>query len=179
VALHRIILMAVLAAFASSAVAQSDIPTDIPIGLADTHRIETFANGDIRHSRSADIYFMVVQATDKAGQFWLQCERRGPFTVSVAMVGVTDRVQRSQQVSIRADDGPTRKLDLIVFQNFVAIAMRHEGRPDENTSVFMDMLQSAKQTFTIAYADESHNFDIRSLSAPRARFLALCRQQKS
>jgi hypothetical protein len=170
-----LIISAGLAAAATSALAQANIP----IGLPDTRRLESFANGDIRHSRSADIYFLVVQADDAAGQFWLQCERRGPFTVAVAMVGAGEKPQRSQAVTIRADNGTARRLDLVVFENFVAIATRHEGKPDENASVFMDMLQSAKRTFTISYAGVSHDFDMRHVSAPKARFQALCRQQKS
>jgi hypothetical protein len=173
--MRHIVLTATLAVLASGAAGQSDIP----IGLPDTRRIETFANGDIRHSSSADVYFLVVQATDKAGQFWLQCERRGPFTVAVAMVGAGERPQKSQLITIRADQGAARGLHLVVFENFVAIATRHEGKPDENATIFLDLLQNAKQTFTIAYAGESHDFDTSHLSAPRMRFMTLCRQQKS
>ena len=72
-----------IAALTPQASAQTAAPTEIPIGLPDTRRIESFANGDIRHSPVADIYFLVVQASDKTGQFWLQCERRGPFTVDL------------------------------------------------------------------------------------------------
>jgi len=132
---RRIILTIGFAALAASALAQQ---SGVPIGLPDTRRIEAFSNGDIRHSSSADVYFMVVQATDNAGQFWLQCEKRGQFTVAVAMIGATDKLQRSQVVTIRPDDGAVRKLDLIVFENFVAIATRFEGRADENASVFME-----------------------------------------
>ena len=171
---RRIILTIGFVALAASALAQQ---SGVPIGLPDTRRIEAFSNGDIRHSSSADVYFMVVQATDNAGQFWLQCEKRGPFTVAVAMVGATDKLQRSQVVTIRPDGGATRKLDLIVFENFVAIATRFEGKADENASVFMDTLNSAKQTFTIGYAGVSHDFEVSHLSAPRARFQALCTRQ--
>jgi hypothetical protein len=175
VVLRKLVLTVLFGTVALGAVAQPDIP----IGLPDTRRLETFGNGDIRHSATADTYFMVVQATDEAGKFWLQCERRGPFTVAVAMVGDTDRRQRSKVVSIRADDGEPRRLNLVVFENFVAIATRYEGKPDENASIFMNTLQGAKKTLTIAYGSESHNFDISHLSEPRARFMALCQRQKS
>jgi hypothetical protein len=168
--------MAAMAAQLAASQAFAQAPTEIPIGLPDTQRIETFANGDIRHSRASDIYFFVVQATDKTGQFWLQCERRGPFTVAVAMVGGGEQRQRSQRVTVQADQNPPRRLDLVVFENFVAIATRHEGKPDENASVFMDALSSARKTFTVSYGGSSHDFDVGDLQAPRARFLALCRQ---
>lgn len=178
--MSRLMTAAVLlAACAPCALAQPQAPVEIPIGMPDTRRIESFANGDIRHSRSSDIYFFVVQATDKSGHFWLQCERRGPFTVAISMVGAGEKLQRSQRVSIKADDGPARRLDLVVFENFVAIATRHEGKPDENATIFMDALAAAKQTFTVSYAGESHDFDAAPLQEPRARFMALCGQQKS
>lgn len=175
--LRHIILTFVLATCADGALAQQK-QQNVPVGLPDTRKLESFANGDIRHSTAADVYFLVVQATDDAGQFWLQCERRGPFTVAVAMVGAGDKLQKSQVVSIQSDGGAVRQLNLIVFENFVAIATRYEGRPDENASIFMDALQSAKKTFTIAYAGSSHDFDVSQLSAPHTRFQALCRQQK-
>jgi hypothetical protein len=160
------------------AFAQTPAPAEIPIGLPDTRRLESFANGDIRHSPGADIYFFVVQASDRSGQFWLQCDRRGPFTVAIAMVGTGEQRQRSQRVTVQPDQGPPRRLDLVVFENFVAIASRLDGKPDENASVFMDALTAARKTFTISYGGSSHDFDVAPMQEPRTRFLALCRQQK-
>jgi hypothetical protein len=172
---RRIILTAVLSTLAASALAQSGVP----IGLPDTRRIEAFANGDIRHSAAADVYFLVVQAKDESTQFWLQCEKRGPFTVAIAMVGVGDKLQKSQLVTIQADRGTAKRLNLVVFENFVAIATRHEGKADENASIFLDALRAAKKTFTVSYAGESHDFEVSHLAAPHARFLAMCRQHAS
>lgn len=172
---HRIILAAALSAATASAFAQSGVP----IGLPDTRKIETFANGDIRYSAAASVYFLVVQAVDESTQFWLQCEKRGPLTVAIAMVGTGDKLQRSQMVSIQADGGAAKRLSLIVFENFVALATRFEGKADENASVFLDALQSAKKTFTIAYAGESHDFEVSNLTGPHDRFLKLCKQQAS
>ena len=169
----RIILAVALSASATIACAQSGVP----IGLPDTSRIESFANGDIRYSASASVYFLVVQATDESTQFWLQCEKRGPLTVAVAMVGGGDRPQRSQMVTIQADRGAAKRLSLIVFENFVALATRFEGKADENASVFLDALQSAKKTFTISYAGESHDFEVSQLAGPHERFMKLCKQQ--
>ena len=170
---RRIILAVALSASAGVAFAQSGVP----IGLPDTRRIETFVNGDIRYSASASVYFLVVQATDESTQFWLQCEKRGPLTIAVAMVGGGDRPQRSQMVTIQADRGAAKRLSLVVFENFVALATRLDGKPDENASVFLDALRSAKKTFTISYADESHDFEVGHLPGPHERFLQLCKQQ--
>lgn len=169
---HLIALM--LLAVPAAVSAQPD--GEMPLGFSNTRRIESFANGDIRHSPASDIYFFVVGATDKSGRFWLQCERRGPFTVAIALAGAGDKPQRSQLVTLRADGGPPRTLDLVVFDNFVAIASRHEGKPTENASIFMQMLEGAQRTFTVSYGGQSHEFDVGGLAAPRKRFLELCRR---
>jgi hypothetical protein len=172
-----IMTAAICAAMASAALGQTPAPAELPIGLPDTKRLETFANGDIRHSPASDTYFFVVQASDKAGQFWLQCEKRGPFTVAISMVGGGEQRQRSQRVTVQADQSAPRRMDFVVFDNFVAIASRHEGKPDENASIFMEALNAAKKTFTVSYPGSSHNFDVGPMEAPRGRFLARCRQQ--
>jgi hypothetical protein len=173
-------IVAICAAMASPAMAQAPAavpaPAEIPIALPDTKRIESFANGDIRHSPASDTYFFVVQASDKAGQFWLQCEKRGPFTIAIAMVGGGEQRQRSQRITVQADQSAPRRMDFVVFDNFVAIASRHEGKPDENASIFMEALNAAKKTFTVSYPGSSHDFDVGPMEAPRGRFLARCRQ---
>src|SRR4029079_3953972 len=99
VGLRRLILTAIFGTTALGATTLGALAQpDIPIGLPDTRRLEAFANGDIRPRAPADTYCMVVQATDEAGKFWLQCERRGPFTVAVALVGTTDQRQRSKVI---------------------------------------------------------------------------------
>ncbi len=172
-------LIAFMIAGAIAAPALAQPAGEIPLGLPDTRRIERFANGDIRYSPAAGVYFLVVRATDQSGQFWLQCERRGPFTVAIALVGAGERPQRSQLVAIQADGGRVRRLDLVVFENFVALATRHEGKPTENASIFMEVLESAERTFTVSYGGTSHDFDVGELAGPRSRFLELCRQTAS
>src|ERR1700709_1768223 len=107
--------------------------------------IESFENGEIRNVPDIGSYLMVLRATDNVGQFWLQCQRKSALSVAIRMDGQAGRGQlrKGRAVSVSADDTPSKEIQFVVFEDFVAVADVHEGKNDESAVIFLDALSRA------------------------------------
>ena len=80
------------------------------------------------------------------------------------------------KITIRSDNGQERELSLVVFENFVTVAVDYEGGGNNKVADFLDVLRASNQTVTISYGDKSFEYDVDGLPAARARFQELCRR---
>jgi hypothetical protein len=99
------------------------------------------------------------------------------ITVAVPLMELSgsDRL-RSHKITIRLDTGRERELSLVVFENFVAVAVDYEGGGNNKVADFLDVLRASNQTVTISYGDKSFEYDVDGLPAAQARFQELCRR---
>jgi hypothetical protein len=65
-------------------------------------------------------------------------------------------------------------MSLIVFEDFVAVAIDYDGGRNDKVADFLDVLRSAKDTITISYSDRNFEYDVTQLRAAQARFRELC-----
>jgi hypothetical protein len=138
--------------------------------------VDTFGKWEIRKGLIDHTYLLVGEsAPDGEGHFWLHCDQNNLITVAVPLVERpgSDRL-RSQGITIRSDTGLKRAMSLIVFENFVAIAIDYEGARNDKVADFLDVLHAAKETVTISYADRSFDYDVAQLPAAQSRFQELC-----
>jgi hypothetical protein len=83
---------------------------------------------------------------------------------------------RSRTIIIRSDTGVERALSLVVFENFVAVAVDYEGGGNNKVADFLDVLRASNDTVTISYGEKSFEYDVERLPTARARFQELCRR---
>jgi hypothetical protein len=86
----------------------------------------------------------------------------------------SDRL-RSHKVTIRSDTGLERELSLVVFENFVAVAIDFQGGGNNKVADFFEVLHASNRTITMSYGDKSFAYDVDGLPAAQARFGKLCR----
>jgi hypothetical protein len=138
--------------------------------------MDTFGQWEIRKGL-IDHTFLLIGASkgDGEGHFWLHCDQNNLITVAVPLLQRPrrDRV-RSHAVTIHADTGPTRAMSLVVFEDFVAVAIDFDGGRNDKVADFLDVLRSAKETVTISYSDHSFDYDVTQLPAAQVRFRELC-----
>jgi len=136
----------------------------------------TFGQWEIRKGL-IDHTFLLIGASkgDGEGHFWLHCDQNNLITVAVPLVERPrrDRV-RSHAVTIHADTGLTRAMSLVVFEDFVAVAIDFNGGRNDKVADFLDVLRSAKETVTISYSDHNFEYDVTQLPAAQVRFRELC-----
>ena len=77
-------------------------------------------------------------------------------------------------MTIHADTGLTRAMSLVVFEDFVAVAIDFNGGRNDKVADFLDVLRSAKETVTISYSDHNFEYDVTQLPAAQVRFRELC-----
>jgi hypothetical protein len=139
--------------------------------------LDTFGKWQIRKGLVANSYLLIGRsASDGKRQFWLHCDQHNLITVAVPLMehSGSDRL-RSHKITIRSDTGRQRELSLLVFENFVAVAVGYEGGGNNKVADFLDVLRASNQTVTISYGDKSFEYDVKGLSAAQARFQELCR----
>ncbi len=138
--------------------------------------MDTFGQWEIRKGL-IDHTFLLIGASkgDGEGHFWLHCDQNNLITVAVPLVERPrrDRV-RSHAVTIHADTGLTRAMSLVVFEDFVAVAIDFNGGRNDKVADFLDVLRSAKETVTISYSDHNFEYDVTQLPAAQVRFRELC-----
>jgi hypothetical protein len=157
---------------------------DMPAG-ADAHQpepfrqgmlVDTFGKWEIRKGL-IDHTFLLIGASkgDGEGHFWLHCDQNNMITVAVPLLERPgpERV-RSHAVTIHADTGLTRAMSLVVFEDFVAVAIDFDGGRNDKVADFLDVLGSARETVTISYSDRNFDYDVTQLHAAQARFRELC-----
>jgi hypothetical protein len=140
--------------------------------------VDTFGKWEIRTGLIDHTYLLVGEsAPDGESHFWLHCDKKNLITVALPLAERpgSDRL-RSQAITIRSDTGLKRAMSLIVFENFVAIAIDYEGARNDKVADFLDVLHAAKETVTISYADRSFDYDVALLPAAQSRFQELCNQ---
>jgi hypothetical protein len=175
----RSLLIAIVSLVSVVVTARADTPATPVAHQTEPFRqgalIDTFGQWEIRKGL-IDHTFLLIGASkgDGEGHFWLHCDQNNLITVAVPLLErPRDRV-RSHAVTIHADTGPTRAMSLIVFEDFVAVAIDFDGARNDKVADFLDVLRSAKDTVTISYSDRSFDYDITQLQAAQARFRELC-----
>jgi len=140
--------------------------------------LDTFGNWQIREGLIANTYLLVgKRARNGESQFWLHCDQHNLITVAVPLMELSgsDRL-RSHKITIRSDTGRERELSLVVFENFVAVAIDYEGEGNNKVADFLDVLRASNQTVTLSYGDKSFEYDVDGLRAAQVRFRDLCRR---
>ena len=176
----RCLLIAIASMLSVAAAAQADMPAGSAEHQAEPFRlgvlIDTFGHWEIRKGL-IDHTFLLIGASkgEGEGHFWLHCDQNNLITVAVPLLERPgpDRV-RSHAVTIRADTGLTRAMSLVVFEDFVAVAIDYDGGRNDKVADFLDVLRSAKETVTISYSGRSFDYDVTQLHAAQARFRELC-----
>src|SRR6516164_5300790 len=138
--------------------------------------LDTFGKWQIRKGLVANSYLLIGRsARDGKRQFWLHCDQHNLITVAVPLMerSGSDRL-RSHKITIRSDTGRERELSLVVFENFVAVAVDYQGGGNNKVADFLDVLRASNQTVTISYGAKSFEYDVDGLPAARARFQELC-----
>jgi hypothetical protein len=139
--------------------------------------LDAFGKWEIREGLIGKTYLLIGEsARDGESYFWLHCDQNNLITVAVPLLERSeswDRL-RSHPITIRSDTGLKRAMSLIVFENFVAVAIDYKGGRNANVAGFLEVLRAAKETVTIAYAQKSFDYDVTQLPAARARFQELC-----
>jgi len=166
-------LLAIIALLAAADALAAD-PQTTPTRDEAPH-VNSFDNWEIRSGLAEHSYMLIGQSRARDGQFWLNCDSNGLVTVAVPLVERNGRDRlRSFPVTVWSDGHERHELSLVVFENFVAIAIDYEGARNDKLETFLDALQTAKQTFAISYNDRVFEFDVTKLPAARARFAQLC-----
>jgi hypothetical protein len=139
--------------------------------------LDTFGKWEIREGLVANTYLLIGKSARYGeGQFWLHCDQHNLVTIAVPLMELSGSERlRSRTIIIRSDTGLERSLSLVVFENFVAVAIDYEGGGNNKVADFLDVLQASKDTVTISYGEKSFEYDLDGLPAARARFQELCR----
>jgi hypothetical protein len=143
--------------------------------------VASFGNWEIRKGLIDNTYLLIGESNGEGeGHFWLHCDQNNMITVAVPLADYTGREGlRSHAITIRADTGAKRALDLVVFESLVAVALDYSGGRNDKITDFIDVLRAAKETVTISYAHRTFAYDVTQLPAAQARFLGLCRETRS
>jgi hypothetical protein len=139
--------------------------------------LDTFGKWQIRKGLIANSYLLIGKSVgDGESQFWLHCDPHNLITVAVPLMQLSgsDRL-RSHKIIIRSDTGLERELSLVVFENFVAVAIDYQGGGNSKVANFLDVLRASHETVSISYGDKSVVYDVNGLPAAAARFQELCR----
>jgi hypothetical protein len=137
--------------------------------------VTAFDNWEVRQGLVDNSYMLIGRSRERDGHFWLNCDASGLVNIAVPLVERTGRDRlRSFPVTVWSDEHKPHELSLVVFENFVAIAIDYHGGRNDKVETFLDALQTAKQTFAISYDNRVFLFDVGKLPAARARFLQLC-----
>ena len=175
----RSLLIAIVSLLSVVVTARADTPATPVAHQTEPFRqgalIDTFGQWEIRKGL-IDHTFLLIGASkgDGQGHFWLHCDQNNLITVAVPLLERPHDRVRSHPVTIRADTGLTRAMSLIVFEDFVAVAIDYDGARNDKVADFLDVLRSAKETVTISYSDHSFDYDVTQLRAAQARFRELC-----
>jgi hypothetical protein len=143
--------------------------------------LDTFGKWQIRKGLIDNTYLLIGESTgDGAGHFWLHCDQNHLMTVAVPLAERNGRDRlRSHALTIRADTGAERVMNLVVFESFVAVAIEYGGGRNEKITDFFEVLRAAKGSITISYAHKTFEYDVTQLPAAHARFLELCDQRSA
>ena len=134
-----------------------------------------FDNWEIRQGLLDHSYMLIGRSREGEGYFWLNCDVNGFLNVAVPLVERNGRDRlRSFLVTVWSDEQKRHELSLVVFENFVALAVAYQGGRNDKLETFLDVLQTARQTFAIAYDNRVFQFDVSKLPEARARFMQLC-----
>ena len=134
-----------------------------------------FDNWEVRQGLLDHSYMLIGRSREGEGHFWLNCDVNGFMNVAVPLVERNGRDRlRSFPVTVWSDEQKRHELSLIVFENFVALAIAYQGGRNDKLETFLDVLQTARQTFAIAYDDRVFQFDVGKLPEAHARFMQLC-----
>jgi hypothetical protein len=118
---------------------------------------------------------LIGRSREGDGHFWLNCDSNGFINIAVPLVERNGRDRlRSFPVTVWSDEQKRHELSLVVFENFVALAIGYQGARNDKLETFLDVLQTARQTFAIAYGNRVFQFDVSKLPEARARFMQLC-----
>ncbi len=157
---------------------------DTPAATPAAHQTEPFRQGVLVDSFGQweirkgliDHTFLLIGASkgDGEGHFWLHCDQNNMITVAVPLLEQPHDRVRSHAVTIHADTGLTRAMSLVVFEDFVAVAIDYDGGRNDKVADFLDVLRSAKETVTISYSDHKFDYDVTQLRVAQARFRELC-----
>jgi hypothetical protein len=107
--------------------------------------VDTFGQWEIRKGL-IDHTFLLIGAGkgDGEGHFWLHCDQNNMITVAVPLLERPHDRVRSHPVTIRADTGLTRAMSLVVFEDFVAVAIDYDGGRNDKVADFLDVLRSSQ-----------------------------------
>jgi hypothetical protein len=134
-----------------------------------------FDNWEVRQGLVDHSYMLIGRSREGEGHFWLNCDVNGFMNVAVPLVERNGRDRlRSFPVTVWSDEQKRHELSLIVFENFVALAIAYQGGRNDKLETFLDVLQTARRTFAIAYDDRVFQFDVGKLPEAHARFMQLC-----
>jgi len=141
-------------------------------------RVAAFDNWEVRKGLFDNSYLLIGRSREQDGYFWLNCDPNGFVNVAVPINEKTGLERlRSFPITIWSDGHGRHELSLIVFENFVAVALDYEGGRNDKLATFLDVLQTSKQTFTISYGGRIFDFDTAKLPTAQTRFTELCRQR--
>jgi hypothetical protein len=134
-----------------------------------------FDNWEVRQGLVDHSYLLIGRSREGEGRFWLNCDVNGFINVAVPLIERNghDRL-RSFPMTVWSDAQKRHELSLVVFENYVALAMAYQGGRNDKLETFLDILQTARHTFAIAYDDRVFQFDVERLPEARARFTQLC-----
>jgi len=138
--------------------------------------LDTSGKWQIREGLDAKTYLLIGKsAHDGESQFWLHCDQHNLITVAVPLMELSgsDRL-RSHKITIRSDTRQERELSLVVFENFVAVAVDYQGGGNDKVADFLDVLRASNQTVTNSYGDKSFEYEVNGFPAAQARFQDLC-----
>jgi hypothetical protein len=175
----RSLPIAIVSLLSVVAAARADTPATPAAHQSEPFRqgvlVDTFGQWEIRKGL-IDHTFLLIGASkgDGEGHFWLHCDQNNMITVAVPLLERPHDRVRSHPVTIRADTGLTRAMSLVVFEDFVAVAIDYDGGRNDKVADFLDVLRSAKETVTISYSDHNFDYDVTQLHAAQARFRELC-----
>jgi hypothetical protein len=134
-----------------------------------------YDNWEVRQGLVDHSYMLIGRSREGEGHFWLNCDVNGFLNVAVPLVERNGRDRlRSFLVTVWSDEQKRHELSLVVFENFVALAVAYQGGRNDKLETFLDVLQTARQTFAIAYDNRVFQFDVSKLPEARARFMQLC-----
>jgi hypothetical protein len=141
-------------------------------------QVASFDNWEIQPGRISNSYLLIGRSRAQNGQFWLNCDPNGFVNVAVPLNEMNGRDRlRSFPVTIWSDGRNRHELSLLVFENFVAVAIDYQGGRNDKLATFLDVLRTAKQTFAMSYGGRVFEFDVGKLPLAQARFMQLCGRQ--
>jgi hypothetical protein len=145
---------------------------------SDELQLGSFENWEINQGLHEHSYLLIAQSRDHDGRFWLSCDSNGSFNVAIPVENKDGRDRlRSFTVNISSDGRNRHELNLVVFENFIAVALDYEGGRSGKLATFMETLRTSEQTFTISYGDRVFEFDTAKFPAAQVRFAQLCKHR--